>query len=139
MAIFDNLNDKFDVVNDITPEPEAPKQEVKSEVDTAKDTLMGLIEKGSTAVDGILNVAKGTDNPRAYEVAGQLIKTLSDVAKDLVDVKKKEVELLPKKENPKIGTQNNLFIGSTHELMKMLEKQKQDALEVKQLEINNNE
>lgn len=136
MAIFENLNDKFDVENNI--EQEVPKEETeqKNDIETAKDTLHDLIDKGKEAVDGIMNVAKNTDNPRAFEVAGQLIKTLSDVAKDLVDVKKKEMEMTTKKEgSAKIGSQtNNVFIGSTHELMKILNKPK-ESVEVQHIEI----
>lgn len=141
MAIFENLNDKFDVEDAIEVETQLVVSETKNDIETAKDTLHDLIVKGSGAVDGILNVAKNTDNPRAYEVAGQLIKALSDVAKDLVDVKKKESEMENKSSQTKIGTQtNNVFLGSTHELMKLLEKQKQStAIEVQTLEIKNNE
>jgi hypothetical protein len=118
--MFDKLDEKFDVVSTkgqeiIVPEP----IEKTNDAEKARQTLHGLIDKGSEAIDGILHIAKNSDQPRAYEVAGQLIKTISDVAKDLIDVKKK-VHDMEKEPGTKINTQNNVFVGSTHELMKML-------------------
>jgi hypothetical protein len=81
-----------------------------------------LISKGNEAVDGILHIAKNSDHPRAYEVVGQLIKTVSDVAKDLLEVQKRKKEL-EKIDAPKIQTQNNLFVGSTSELLKAMKGQ----------------
>ncbi len=72
-----------------------------------------------TGVDGILHIAKNSDHPRAYEVAGQLIKTVSDAAKDLLEVQKRKKDI-EKEDKPKIQTQNNLFVGSTHELLKAM-------------------
>ena len=122
--MFDKLDEKFDVV------PTTPKEIVVApkditdidDVEKARETLHGLIDKGSEAIDGILNIAKNSEHPRAYEVAGQLIKTMSDVAKDLVEVKKKTTDM-ETKSSQKINTQNNVFVGSTHELMKMLKGQ----------------
>lgn len=123
--MFDKLDEKFDVVSTkgqeiIVPEP----IEETNDAEKARQTLHGLIDKGSEAIDGILHIAKNSDQPRAYEVAGQLIKTISDVAKDLIDVKKK-VHDMEKEPGTKINTQNNVFVGSTHELMKMLKNPQQ--------------
>lgn len=121
MTVFENLDEKFDV--EPTQKPAVTlvaDEEPVSDTEKARQTLNSLIDKGTEAIDGILHVAKQTDHPRAYEVAGQLIKALSDVAKDLVNVKKTEMEMTKKTDSPKIGTQNNVFVGSTHELMKML-------------------
>ena len=83
--------------------------------------MRNLIDKGNEAIDGLLHIAKNSDHPRAYEVAGQLIKTVSDTAKDLLEVQKRKKEL-EKTDKPKIQTQNNLFVGSTHELLKAMKK-----------------
>lgn len=117
---FDNLDDKFNVA------PTTPEQLEKFNVEAsdddaahARETLRTLISKGNEAIDGILHIAKNSDHPRAYEVAGQLIKTVSDTAKDLLEVQKRKKDL-EKEDKPKIQTQNNLFVGSTHELLKAM-------------------
>jgi hypothetical protein len=116
---FDNLNDKFNVtkteeeVTAIVPIP------LEDDAAHARETLRNLIDKGNEAIDGILHIAKNSDHPRAYEVAGQLIKTVSDTAKDLLEVQKRKKDL-EKEDKPKIQTQNNLFVGSTHELLKAM-------------------
>ena len=84
----------------------------------SRENLYHLIERGQDALDGILQVAKETDHPRAYEVAGQLLKTNADNAEKLVNLqttKKKVTEV----SGPKNVT-NALFVGSTAELQKML-------------------
>ena len=82
--------------------------------------------KGQEAVDGILDVARASDHPRAYEVAGQLIKNVADTADKLIDLQKKMKELddEPKSKGPST-VNNTMFVGSTAELQKMLKKQKE--------------
>jgi hypothetical protein len=118
--MFEELDKKFDVTPIIPEVHSVVKFEVTDDTEKARETLHTLITKGNDAIDGILNIAKNSDHPRAYEVAGQLIKTVSDVAKDLVDIQKTKQELERKTQAQQIGTQNNVFVGSTHELMKML-------------------
>ena len=126
--MFDNLDDKFNVVH-TTPEHIEKFTTTPSDDDAAhaRETLRTLIDKGNEAIDGILNIAKNSDHPRAYEVAGQLIKTVSDTAKDLLEVQKRKKDL-DKDDKPKIQTQNNLFVGSTHDLLKAM-KQAQQPIE----------
>jgi len=89
----------------------------------ARNTLRKLIMKGEDTLDEMINLAKNSEHPRTYEVAGQLIKTMSDVAKDLLAVQKQVKELNDDSSTPSIGTQNNVvFAGSTAELMKLLKK-----------------
>ena len=90
--------------------------------ETGRKNLYNLIDKGNEAIDGILNLAKEGEHPRAYEVAGQLIKTVSEVSQNLLDLqdKLKKVKDIPDK-GPKNVT-NALFVGSTTELQKMLKK-----------------
>jgi len=78
-----------------------------------------LIEKGQEAVDGILEVATSSDHPRAYEVAGQLIKNVADVADKLMDLQKKMKDLDEKHARP-TTVNNSLFVGSTAELSKLI-------------------
>lgn len=123
--MFENLDEKFEVVS-TTPQAieKFEKTPVDDDADHARETLRTLIDKGNEAIDGILHIAKNSDHPRAYEVAGQLIKTVSDTAKDLLEVQKRKKDL-EKEDKPKIQTQNNLFVGSTHELLKAMKQAQQ--------------
>lgn len=117
---FINLDEKFGVVsttNEVSNTSILPV--VEDDAQHARETLRNLIDKGNEAIDGILHIAKNSDHPRAYEVAGQLIKTVSDTAKDLLEIQKRKKDL-EKEDKPKIQTQNNLFVGSTHELLKAM-------------------
>ena len=83
----------------------------------------GLVERGQDAIDGILQLSKETEHPRAYEVAGQLIKTVGETAEKLIDLQQKLKKL--EDEEQKVGTQHNhLYVGSTSELQKFLKKNK---------------
>jgi hypothetical protein len=90
----------------------------------ARNTLRSLIHKSEDTLDQMIELAKNSEHPRTYEVAGQLIKTVSDVAKDLIDLQRKVKDLKQgEPENIKNITNNNVvFAGSTAELMKMLGK-----------------
>jgi len=90
----------------------------------ARNTLRNLIHKSEDTLDQMIELAKNSEHPRTYEVAGQLIKTVSDVAKDLIDLQRKVKDLKQgEPENIKNITNNNVvFAGSTAELMKMLGK-----------------
>ena len=90
----------------------------------ARNTLRNLIHKSEDTLNTMIELAKNSEHPRTYEVAGQLIKTVSDVAKDLIDLQRKVKDLKQgEPENIKNITNNNVvFAGSTAELMKMLGK-----------------
>ena len=97
----------------------------------ARKKLSALIDQGQEAIDGMLNVAKGSDSPRAYEVVGQLIKTTADTAKDLLDLQQKKKKLQVEDDKPqKIETQNNIiFSGSTQDLLKALKAEKAKVID----------
>ena len=102
------------------------QEQLKQDYEYTRGQLYNLVEKGQEAVNGILDVAQQSDQPRAYEVAGQLIKHVGDVADKLADLHKKVNDI----ENPKQTrntevTNNTMFVGSTAELAKFL-KSKQD-------------
>jgi hypothetical protein len=92
-----------------------------SDFDYARGNMLNILEKGNEAVDDMLSVAQQMQHPRAYEVLATLIKTLSDTNKDLMDLhkKKKELEMSDDSQGPKT-INNNLFVGSTTELQKLL-------------------
>ena len=135
MKQFDGIEEALDVETSIVPKkehkvevvPTTTTEQLKKDYDYTRANLYSLIEKGQEAVDGILEVAQSSDQPRAYEVAGQMIKHVGDVADKLADLHKKVNDI----ENPKGSssdkqvTNNTMFVGSTAELAKFL-KSKQD-------------
>ena len=98
--------------------------DVETDFETGRGELYKLLEKGNEAIDGILSLAKEGEHPRAYEVAGQLIKTQSELAQNLLDLQDKLKKIKDVKgEGPKNVT-NALFVGSTTELQKMIKNNK---------------
>ena len=85
-----------------------------------RDTFHTLVEKGSTAIDGILELAKEGEHPRGYEVAGNLIKQVAEVAEKLGDLQEKMKRLKEVPNTAPKNVTNALFVGSTAELQKML-------------------
>ena len=94
MSNFDGIEKALDVETSLIPKenkkldivPTSTKDQLKKDYDYTRGNLYSLIEKGQEAVDGILEVAQSSDQPRAYEVAGLLIKLVGDVADKLVDL-----------------------------------------------------
>ena len=124
---YDSLNDTFNTDNSVEVDAivkadEVTKvDEVKKDYDYTRGNLYSLIEKGQEAINGIMEVAGETASPRAYEVAGQLIKSVADTTDKLADLHKKVKDI--EEDNPKkqsTVTNNALFVGSTSELSKML-------------------
>ena len=128
--IDSKLDDILDISTNITKETKVVKLPARSEsMDNdykyGRETLYGLVERGQDAIDGILDLCKETEHPRAYEVAGQLIKTVGDTAEKLLDLQKKIKDLEKEDEDKKIGTQHNhLYVGSTSELQKFIKSEK---------------
>jgi hypothetical protein len=91
-----------------------------------RDNFYQLIEKGQDAVQGILDLAKESEHPRAYEVAGILIKNVGDVTEKLAILQEKMKKLKDVPNNAPKNVTNALFVGSTAELQKMLKKKKDD-------------
>ena len=113
------------VSSEITPEKPEPmekvnsKDEVQDDYEYARSNLYLLVDKGQEAVNGALDLAMSSDHPRAYEVAGQLIKHVGDVADKLMALQKDKKNV--KEESVKTQvTNNSLFVGSTADLQKML-------------------
>ena len=126
---FNDLNETFNVDSEVVlPEVSAKHKKITSQVDDIKKdydytrgNLYSIIEKGQEAINGILELAQESDQPRAYEVAGQLIKSVSDATDKLMDLQKKLKDVGEDKKERGPSTVNNaLFVGSTAELAKML-------------------
>ena len=114
-----------ETVKDVTP-PKPPvvvettNDDVDSDYKYQRENFYNLIERGQDAIDGILELARESEHPRTYEVAGNLIKQVADVTEKLGDLQEKMKKL---KEVPNTGPKNvtnALFVGSTAELQKML-------------------
>ena len=99
--------------------------DVQQDYETSRAQLHSLVMKGQEAVDGILDVARASDHPRAYEVAGQLIKHVADTTDKLIDLQGKMKELDKEDKKGPSTINNTMFVGSTADLQKMLKKQKE--------------
>ena len=123
------INDTIGDALGLTPMQEVLPKVKRESIDTVTDyqyargNMLNILEKGNQALDGMLDVADQSQHPRAYEVVATLIKTLADTNKDLIELAKKtkELERLDGVESPQT-INNNLFIGSTTELQKLLKK-----------------
>ena len=129
----DGLDKAFDIVEsieDVTPKPEVTKppkkgeaiDQVQDDYEYARRNLYALVDKGQEAVNGALDLAMSSDHPRAYEVAGQLIKHVGDVADKLMALQK-DKKAVKEESAKKVVTNNSLFVGSTADLQKMLKEE----------------
>ena len=130
---YDGIEDALNVDTEIvsTEQVEKPKKrteriididkDIKKDYDYSRGQLYDIIEKGQEALSGILDVANNTDHPRAYEVAGQLVKSVSDATEKLIALQQKmqDLEEGPKSKQ-KVTNNNALFVGSTAELSKLI-------------------
>ena len=126
---YDSIDEALNIESDIVETKKIKDSEIvkSKDNDIEKDytysraNLYSLIEKGQEAINGIMEVAGEGGSPRAYEVAGQLIKSVADTTDKLIDLQKKlkEVEDESKKTTNNV-TNNAVFVGSTSELQKML-------------------
>jgi hypothetical protein len=129
---YEKLNETFDVDGDIVPvqaekiskeveDKKSSSDDIKKDYEYTRGNLYSLIEKGQEAINGILELAQETEQARAYEVAGQLIKNVADATDKLMELQKKLKEVEEEKQIKGPSTVNNaLFVGSTAELAKML-------------------
>ena len=111
---------KEDVVSEPVPRPSDELDDVDADYKYQRDNFYNLIEKGQNAIEGILNVAKESDHPRGYEVAGNLIKQVAEVTEKLGDLQEKMKKLKEVPNSAPKNVTNALFVGSTAELQKML-------------------
>ena len=133
---FDKLNETFDIEpteveveiqkNDIENTIEKTRsssEDIRKDYEYTRGNLYSIIEKGQEAINGILELAQESEMPRAYEVAGQLIKNVSDATDKLMDLQKKLKDVNEEKEaKGPTNVTNALFVGSTAELQKLLKK-----------------
>jgi hypothetical protein len=132
------INEKLSEIFDVDPikiddETQLKKNEllvvdtrnpIETDTDLARDNIKELIQKGHKAVDELAVIARDSQHPRAYEVMATLIKNMSDLNKDLLQLQKQKKELMVSSDNKngEVNVNNALFVGSTAELMKLLKK-----------------
>ena len=127
---FDEINQSLDIevqAGEIVKETTKKLREINKKDDPTADyeytrgNLYSLIEKGQEAINGILELAQEGQQPRSYEVVGQLIKSVGDVSDKLIDLQQKMKDLNKEEKSSSPTTVNNaLFVGSTAELQKLL-------------------
>jgi len=106
---------------------EVSEDDIEDDYKYQRDNFYNLVEKGSAAIDGILELAKESEHPRTYEVAGQLIKNVAEVTEKLGDLQEKMRRLKEVPNNAPKNVTNALFVGSTKELQKMLKDKIEDG------------
>jgi|TARA_Y100001970_G_C13990372_1_gene727910 hypothetical protein len=105
----------------IIPRPK-DSEDVSADYKYSRENFYNLVERGQDAIDGILELAKESEHPRTYEVAGQLIKNVGEVTEKLLDLQDKMKKLKEVPNNAPKNVTNALYVGSTAELQKMLKK-----------------
>ena len=136
MKDFDSIDKALDIESSIVESEPAPiskkkeernKSEIQKDYEYTRGQLYSLIEKGQETLNGIMELADETQSPRAYEVAGQLIKNVADSTDKLIDLQKKLRDLDEDPKSKKPTTVNNtMFVGSTADLAKFLKKSQDD-------------
>jgi len=129
MSGYDGIDEALDITTETvesTPvKKEKPDRLTKTDIDKdyqySRGQLYSIIEKGQETLDGVMELAQETNSPRAYEVAGQLIKNVSDATDKLIDLQKKLKDLNAEdKKGPSHVTNNALIVGTTAELQKLI-------------------
>jgi hypothetical protein len=125
---YENTKDKTNIqkkeVNPIVKE----SKELETDYTSVRSNLYSIISKGNEAIDGILEVATEGDSPRAYEVAAQMIKTVADANKDLLDLHKKMKDIRKDDFGPSsVSHTNAIYVGSTKELQELVNQSRSAA------------
>jgi len=139
MSTFDKLDETFNIVPSEKSleasievvESNTPKKDLVDDYEYSRGQLYNLIQKGQEAIDGIMDVAQQSDHPRAYEVAFQGIKNVSEMTEKLIDLQKKMKDIDEEKHKGPSTVNNSVFIGSTADLQKLLKQGKINNIEDK--------
>ena len=131
---FDEIDDALEIVTDKSEPIELEdiksvkyeKDDLDRDYEYTRGHLYSLIEKGQEAIDGIMEISQETGSARAYEVTGQIIKSVADATDKLLDLQKKIKDIKEPKDKSPNNVTNALFVGSTAELQKLLKKGKLD-------------
>ena len=118
-----------DIIEEIPTEPSSPasSDDIDTDYQYARENLYNVIERGSDALNTLVEIANQSESPRAFEIVGTLIKTLSDANKDLLEVQSKVKKLKEETNKGPNSVTNALFIGNTSELQKLIKDRKKDV------------
>ena len=129
---MNKLNEKLSEVLDIEPYVKesntevVPVDSIEDDAEYARQNLRKLIDKGSIAADHIVEIAKQSEHPRAFEVAANMMKNLAEMNKDLLEIQKRKKDLTGVAESKSnINVDKAVFVGSTTELVKFLKSSKE--------------
>ena len=124
----DPIATNVEVVSSTEVMPVKSEDVVETDTEYARRNIRDLIDKGSVAVDNLLQVSKESEHPRAYEVVAGLMKTMADLNKDLLELQKRKKELQPQLDSESnrgnITVEKAVFVGSTAELLKQIRENK---------------
>ena len=131
---FDEIDDALEIVTDKSKPIELEnvksvkyeKDDLDRDYEYTRGNLYSLIEKGQEAIDGIMEISQESGSARAYEVTGQIIKSVADATDKLLDLQKKIKDIKEPKDKGPSTVNNALFVGATAELQKLLKKGKLD-------------
>ena len=110
----------------VIPRPKEDNEDIENDYKYQRENFYNLVEKGTDAIEGILEIARESEHPRTYEVAGNLIKQVAEVTEKLGDLQEKMKKLKEVPNNAPKSVTNALYVGSTAELQKMLQGKKND-------------
>jgi len=120
----DPIATNVEIVSSTEVVPVKSEDVVETDTEYARRNIRDLIDKGSVAVDNLLQVSKESEHPRAYEVVAGLMKTMADLNKDLLELQKRKKDLQPQLDNASnrgnITVEKAVFVGSTAELLKQI-------------------
>ena len=108
----------------VIPRPQENNEDIENDYKYQRENFYNLVEKGTDAIEGILEIAKESEHPRTYEVAGNLIKQVAEVTEKLGELQEKMKRLKEVPNNAPKNVTNALYVGSTAELQKMLKGKK---------------
>ena len=123
LGVIDPVEKKLSMATHktIVPRPTENLEDIDADYKYQRENFYNLIEKGTDAIDGILEIAKESDHPRTYEVAGNLIKQVAEVAEKLGDLQEKMKRLKEVPNTAPKNVTNALYVGSTAELQRILQ------------------
>lgn len=122
----DNMSSILETTNDVIPVEEpiqqniVPQNNAKADFDYSRMNYYNLIERGNEALEGIMQVAKESQHPRAYEVAGNMLKNLSDMTDKLLQLQHQMKQLEGQKQDTNVTVEKAVFVGSTADLLKKI-------------------
>ena len=102
------------------PKSDSMEKDIKNDYDYARENYYNLVENGNVALEDLIELAKQSEHPRAYEVVGQMIKTLGDTTSQITTLHEKQMKLNASK--PEKVTNNNLFVGSATDLLDLIKR-----------------